>query len=57
VKKRRNSHFVYLAFDDFSLRYRSFICAVIDRQDNWCSVEFIFKTAKRRADEMNVVLP
>jgi len=31
-------------------RHRSFICAVIDMQDNWYSVEFIFKMAKRRAE-------
>ena len=36
------------------LRNRSCICAVVDRQDNWCCVEFIFKMAKRRAD---VALP
>jgi len=27
---------------------------MIDRQDNWCSVEFIFKMAKRRGDKMNI---
>jgi len=39
------------------LRHRSFVCAIIDRQDNWYSVEIIFKMAKRCADEMNIVLP
>jgi len=69
VKNRRNSHFVVLLstvshFDTLQtsfliqlFRDRSYICAVIDWLDNWCSVEFIFKKAKRRADETNIVLP
>jgi len=36
--------------------HKFFICAVIDRQDDWCSGEFIFKMLKRRADETNFVL-
>ena len=50
------SHFVMLP-TQFLLqlfRHRSFICTMIDRQDNWCSVEFIFKMAKRRGDKMNI---
>jgi len=51
-----------LAFDGFTLRdasdlvlnstgsSRIVFCAVIDGQDNWCSAEFIFKMAERRAD-------
>jgi len=66
VKKRCNSHFFAL-FSTVShfvtlltyfliqlFRHISFVCAVIDRQDNWCSVEFICKMAKRRGDDMNV---
>jgi len=37
--------------------HRLFICAIIDRQGKWCSVEFIFIMAKRCADKMNLVLP
>ena len=61
MKKRRNSHiFVFLTtVSHFTLltsfliqlfRHKSYICAVIGRQDNWCLVECIFKMAKRRAD-------
>jgi len=58
-----------LAFDGFTLRYaddlvlNSTVSSQIiylchnRQQDNWCSVEFIFKVAKRRADEINIVLP
>jgi len=61
--------FPCLAFDGFTLHYaadlfliqlfrhRLFICAIVDRQDNWCYVEFIFKMAKRHAVEMNIVSP
>jgi len=64
VKERRDATSLHcLAFDGFTLRYaklfrhRSFICAITDRQDNWCSVEFNFKMTKGRAGEMNIALP
>jgi len=54
-----------LNFDSFTLRYTADLAlnstvssqiVKINKQDKWCSVEFIFKMAKRRADEMNVIL-
>jgi len=61
---------ICFAFDGFTLWYVAdlvlnstvssqifYLFDIIDRQDTWWSVEFIFKTAKRRADEMNIVLP
>jgi len=67
-KKASQLTLLCLAFDGFTFRYAAdlvlnstvssqIVCAAIDRQDNWCSVKFLFKTAKRRADEMNIVLP
>jgi len=56
-----------LVFDGFTFRYGAdlvlnstissqiVICAVIDRQDSRCSVEFICKMAKRRGDEMDII--
>ena len=49
VEKTSHPALLCLAFDDLmqcyaagSFRQRSFICVVIDWQDKWCTVDFIF---------------